>query len=110
MSDSSQSTAFPLAFGAFALRLASVDLATYGIAYDFLHFGSWTLEVGRRHERLLVQWDGKESSLSCSKCSTSDSGTSRKWTLVSEQSLKGSNEPENILDVAFTTVMLHAGT
>ncbi len=107
MSDATESTAFPTAMAAFAERLAGSDLAIYGIAYDYLHFGSWTIELGRRHRRLLVQWDGKESLLSCSVTAAPNSQAPRAWTLLEEIPLGPDDVPVGVLARAEALALAH---
>jgi hypothetical protein len=85
MDDSTESAVFADALAGFAKRLAASRVAIYGVAYDMLHFGSWTLEVGRRHRRVLLVWDGRESRLSLSVRGISDSSNvDADWRPVSE--------------------------
>ena len=50
-----------------------------------MHFGSWTIELGRRHHRSLLQWDGKEFLMSLSQCNVADSQAPRDWKIVVEE-------------------------
>ena len=110
MDDSIESAVFPEALAAFARRLAGKRVAIYGVAYDMLHFGSWTLEVGRRHRRILLAWDGKESSLGLSVRSVSDSSNVvADWRSVSESQLSV-REPAAVLAVAEELVLGQVNT
>jgi hypothetical protein len=100
MDDSIESAAFPNALAAFAKRLTSRHVAIYGVAYDLLHFGSWTLEVGRRHRRILLVWNGKESRLGLSVRDVPDSSNvAADWKSISESQL-ATGDPVAVLAVA----------
>jgi hypothetical protein len=110
MDDSAESVVFPDALAGFAKRLAVNRVAIYGVAYDMLHFGSWTLEVGRRHRRLLLAWDGRESSLGLSERSVSDSSNvDADWRPVSEIKLVA-RDPAAVLAVAEELVLGRVNT
>ena len=49
MNDAESSASFMSALAAFSKSLSESEIAIYGVAYDFLHFGSWTIELGKRH-------------------------------------------------------------
>jgi hypothetical protein len=87
MNDAEASATLVACLAAFSASLAKFGLATYGVALQLLHFGSWTVEVGTRHKRLLVQWGGKESLLSVSRCVVADSQAARDWELVTEEEI-----------------------
>jgi hypothetical protein len=92
VTDATESAAVLSALHALADRLVAQNLAIYGVAYDFLHFGSWTVEAGRRHKRTLVQWDGKESTLTISTARTPDAQSARNWQEVARRAASGSVE------------------
>jgi hypothetical protein len=102
MSDAAQSLSALVGINRLATGLAEQGLAIYGLAYDYLHFGSWTIEVGRRHKRILLQWDGKESLLVVSVAVVSDAQGSKDWKRVAEQpiTLQGDADPTAIFDSA----------
>ena len=87
MNDAESSTSFMLSLAAFSKALSKSEIAIYGVAYDLLHFGSWTIEAGKRHDRSLLQWDGKEFQLSLSQCEVADSQAPRDWKLIAEESV-----------------------
>lgn len=100
MDDAESSASFLSALAAFSNTLNESGIAIYGVAYDFLHFGSWTIEVGKRHRRSLLQWDGKESVLSLSRCEVADSQAPRDWSLVGEESVSDFSNDEELFHVA----------
>ncbi len=75
---------------ALADRLAQYGVAVYHHARYFEGFGSWTLEVGRRHHRFKFDWDGKEFCMTVSTCSKSSGGDPQEWTVISKEVLGGS--------------------
>lgn len=85
MGDPESSAKFMSALASFSNSLSESGIAIYRIAYELLHFGSWTIETGRRHHRTLVQWDGKESVLSISQCDVANSQAPRDWRLIAEK-------------------------
>ncbi len=85
MNDAESSASFMSALATFSTALSKSGIAIYGVAYDLLHFGSWTIEVGVRHRRALLQWDGKEFVISVSQCEVADSQAPRDWQLVAEE-------------------------
>jgi len=110
MDDSTESALFTDALAGFAKRLAARHVAIYGVAYDMLHFGSWTLEVGRRHRRILLAWDGKESSLGLSVRNLSDSSrVAADWRSVSETQI-AVQDPAAVLSVAEELVLGQVNT
>ena len=84
MNDVESSASFISALAGFSQRLAEAGNAIYSVDYDFLHFGSWTIECGTRHHRSLLQWDGGEFLISLSRCDVADSRAQREWKLVTE--------------------------
>ncbi len=110
MSDAESSESFVSALATFSKRLATSGVAIYGIAYDFLHFGSWTIELGKRHGRLLLQWDGKESLMTCSEADVADSQNTRDWKPVLEKSIGDASTPSRIFAAAEEIVIEHADT
>ena len=109
MSDAAATSAFPIALAAFSSRIAASGIGIYGVAYDFLHFGSWTIEVGRRHDRLLIQWGGKESLLTLSTGEMVDSSSPRDWKMLKELSVGGEITEQRVLDLAADLVLQYAG-
>lgn len=104
MHDSTESVVFPEALADFARRLAENRLAVYSVAYDMLHFGSWTLEVGRRHRRIRLAWDGKESSLDLAVGSSGSSNVAVDWMSVSQSRLSA-RDHASVLAVAEELVL-----
>lgn len=89
-----------LALAAFSKTLSKFEIAIYGVAYDLLHFGSWTIEAGKRHDRSLLQWDGKEFVLSLSQCEVADSQAPRDWILVAEESVAQNSTHNDVFAAA----------
>ena len=85
MNDAESSASFMSALAIFSTALSKSGIAIYGVAYDLLRFGNWTIEVGVRHRRALLQWDGKEFEISVSQCEVADSQAPRDWQLVAEE-------------------------
>jgi len=85
MNDADLSASFMSALATFSKALSKSGIAIYGVSYDLMHFGSWTIEVGVRHRRALLQWDGKEFVISVSQCEVADSQAPRDWQLVAEE-------------------------
>jgi hypothetical protein len=109
MSDVSESQASVAGLNRLVASLASADIAVFGIAYDFLHFGSWTVEAGRRHHRVLLQWDGRESTLSVSTASVSDARAQKQWKQVAERRIEVQAAPnEQHFAIASELAVLHA--
>ena len=100
MNDAESSARFMLALATFSSSLSESGIAIYGVAYDLLHFGSWTIEVGKRHSRFLLQWDGKEAVLSLSQCDVADSQAPRDWSLVAEEPVSDHSSQAELLSVA----------
>lgn len=110
MSDAAAASAFPVALAAFSSRIGSSGFAIYGIAYDFLHFGSWKIEVGHRHHRLLIQWEGKESLLTLSTSEPADSRSPQDWRTLKELLVSGEITEQRVFDLAADYVFEYAGT
>jgi hypothetical protein len=109
MSDVSESQASVACLNRLVATLAKADIAVFSIAYDFLHFGSWTVEAGRRHHRILLQWHGRESTLSVSTTSISDARAQKQWKLVAEQRIEAQPLPsERHFAIASELAVLHA--
>jgi hypothetical protein len=100
MNDAKSSASFMSALAAFSNSLSESGIAVYGVAYDLLHFGSWTIEAGKRHHRSLLQWDGKESVLSLSQCEVADSQAPRDWSLIAEEPVSDYSSHEELFDAA----------
>ena len=100
MDDADSSASFMSALAAFSNSLSESGIAVYGVAYDLLHFGSWTVEAGKRHRRSLLQWDGKESKLSLSQCDVADSRAPRDWSFVAEESVSEHSSHEELFRAA----------
>jgi hypothetical protein len=69
--------------------LRAEGIALYGHEYHPMSFGSFSVEFGRPHYRVLCQWDGKESLLSVSFAEVQNSNAPRKWTHDANISLPG---------------------
>jgi hypothetical protein len=59
--------------------LAKDGIALYAHEYQSLSFGSFSLEFGRAHYRVLCQWDGKESILSVSFAEITNQASEGEW-------------------------------
>ncbi len=110
MNDAKSSATFVSALAAFSKSLATSEIAIYGIAYDFLHFGSWTIELGTRHSRSLMQWDGKESLMSLSESDAADSQAPRNWKLVVEEPVRDRSTPSHVFAAAEKMTTRNTGT
>jgi hypothetical protein len=109
MSDVKESQASVAGLAGVAAAIAKADIAVYGIAYDFSHFGSWTIEAGRRHQRLLLQWDGRERTLIVSTASVSDAQAQKHWKQVAERHVDSHGAPnESQFALATEMAVLHA--
>lgn len=62
-------------------------IALYEHAYHPLSFGSFSVEFGKPHDRVLCQWDGKESILSLSFSEITNQTAPREWTHDADISL-----------------------
>ncbi len=109
MNDAESSASFMSALAAFSKTLSESEIAIYGVAYDLLHFGSWTIELGKRHHRSLLQWDGKELLMSLSNCDVSDSQAPREWKLVTEESVAEHSADDDLFRAAEKLVLANAG-
>jgi hypothetical protein len=67
-----------------------------------------TFELGKRHQRSLLHWDGKESELSMSQCDVSDSRAAKGWKLVADEQLDSGAPDEEIFRVAENLVLENA--
>ena len=108
MNDVESSASFMSALAAFSESFSESGIATYGIAYDLLHFGSWTIEVGKRHHRSLLQWDGKEFLMSLSQCHVADSQAPREWKLVTEEPVANHSVHDEMFRAAENLVLQNA--
>jgi hypothetical protein len=109
MTDAESSVSFMSSLAAFSQSLGESGLAIYGVSYDALHFGSWTIEVGKRHQRFLLQWDGKESQISLSRCDVVDSQAPRDWNLVAEESITDHPTDNELFNTAGNLLLEKAG-
>ena len=109
MSDVIESQASVAGLNRLVASLANADIAVFGIAYDFLHFGSWTVEAGRRHHRILLQWDGREGILSVSTAAVSDARAQKQWRQVAERRIEAqAASGEQHFAIANDLAVLHA--
>ena len=69
--------------------LRAEGIALYGHAYHPMSFGSFSVEFGRAHYRVLCQWDGKECVLSVSFAELTNTNAPKKWTHDANISLPG---------------------
>ena len=100
MNDAESSASFMCALAVFSKALSQSGIAIYGVDYDLLHFGSWTIEAGERRHRSLLQWDGKELLMSLFQCEVADSRVSRDWQLVSKESVAQHSTNDEIFSAA----------
>jgi hypothetical protein len=63
-----------------AKELAGGGITLYGHEYHPLSFGSFAVEFGKPHYRVLCQWDGKEAVLSVSFAEVKNQTAPRQWT------------------------------
>ncbi|MEX0733055.1 MAG: hypothetical protein WD944_11730 [Steroidobacteraceae bacterium] len=66
------------------LQNESVELHEH--QYHYLVFGSWVIEAGQRKKRFRFIWDGRDSYLTVSTATFSDSHTHTEWNEMREQS------------------------
>ena len=85
MIDSESSGKFLSALSKFSTSLSHSSLAIYSVGYNMEAFGSWTIELGKRHRRLLVHWDGRDFILSISRCEVADSRATKDWQLSADE-------------------------
>jgi hypothetical protein len=100
MNDAESSASFIAALARFSQSLAESGTAIYEIAYDLLAFGSWTMELGTRHHRSLLRWDGKESRMSLSQWDVADSRSPQERKLVVEERIAGRSTHEQLFGAA----------
>jgi hypothetical protein len=62
-----------------AEELAKGGITLYAHEYHPLSFGSFSVEFGRPHYRVLCQWDGKESILAVSFAELTNQGQRGEW-------------------------------
>ena len=110
MNDAESSASFISALAAFSDSLSESGIAIYGLTYDLLHFGSWTIEVGKRHHRSLLQWDGKEFLMSLSQCDVADSQAPRDWKLVTEEPVADHSTHGELFRFAENLVLENTGS
>jgi hypothetical protein len=111
MSDVPESVVFPAALAHFSARLAAADIAIYGVAYQFLHFGGWVIELGQRHRRFLLSWDGKEHMLKVESSVASDSRSPPKaLQQLAELNLPPPLQLDEIFEQAEAVVLSHNRT
>jgi hypothetical protein len=87
MNDSESSANFLSALSKFSASLSHSGFAIYSVGYNMEAFGSWTIELGKRHRRLLVHWDGKDFILSVSRCEVADSRATKDWKLSADEQI-----------------------
>ena len=105
MNDSRSSVNFLSALAAFSASLSQSDLAIFRVHYNIEVFGSWTIEMGRRHRRALVEWDGREFVMSISLCDVSDSRAAKGWKVVSDEQLDSGVPYEELFQIAENLVL-----
>jgi len=65
-------------------ELAPLSVELQEHSYHYLSFGSWVIVAGRRKHRYRFVWDGKESYLSVSHSTFSDSQSVAQWKELPE--------------------------
>jgi hypothetical protein len=105
MNDSESSVSFLSALGAFSTSLSQSDLAIYTVGYNMEAFGSWTIELGKRHRRLLVHWDGKDFVLSVSRCEVANSRAAKDWKLAADEHLDNRASDDELFRVAENLIL-----
>lgn len=65
-------------------QLVPLDVELQEHSFHPLSFGSWVLVAGRRKQRYRFIWDGKESLLSVSFSTFSDSQSAAQWNEMPE--------------------------
>ena len=74
---------------ALAKDLADDGIGLYRYEYRPRSFGSFVAEFGTCHERVLCEWDGRESVLSVSYRRTKDQAIAAEWTHDANISVSG---------------------
>ncbi len=105
MNDSESSARFLSALATFSASLSQSGLAIYSVDYNMEAFGSWTIELGKRHQRSLLHWDGKEFVLSISQCEVPDSRAAREWKLVADEQIESRAADEELFRLAENLVL-----
>ena len=100
MNDAESSASFIAALAKFSQSMSESGTAIYRIEYYFLSFGSWTIELGTRHQRSLLQWDGKESRMSLSQWDVADSRAPQDWKLVAEERIADRSTHDQLFGAA----------
>jgi hypothetical protein len=62
-----------------ARLITARGLPVYRCEFDFLAFGSWTIETGTRHRRIRIVYDGKEHRLCCSTAALENTSSIPTW-------------------------------
>jgi hypothetical protein len=68
--------------------LRAEGFGVYSHRYEYLAFGSWMIDVGTRHRRLRLSYDGKEGSLQVSR-GMAGAGTVSAWEDIETSSVHG---------------------
>lgn len=105
MNDTECTADFLSALAAFSVSLGQSRLAIYSVEYKMEAFGSWTIELGKRHRRLLVNWDGKESFLSVSQSEVSDSRASKDWKRAADEHIEYQKTANELFRVAENLIL-----
>ncbi len=72
-----------------AEELRESGIAVYRHSYYPMAFGGFTLELGNPHNRVLFEWDGKESILSISLATLKNQNENPDWVHDANISLPG---------------------
>lgn len=67
-------------------QLVPLNIELQEHSFDSLCFGSWVMVAGRSRQRYRFVWDGKESLLSVSSSTFSDSQSAAQWREMPEHS------------------------
>jgi hypothetical protein len=110
MPEPTESLTFLTTIAALASRLAADRMDLYSVSYHSPGFGSWQLEVGRRTQRVLVSWDGKDRHLRISTAKVPSGTTARDWQLAEEHDFRKRRiDIVQLLGTAEAAIVAHAG-
>ena len=85
-----------------ARNLAAVGITVYRCQYDFSAFGSWTLEAGSPHRRILLTRDGKNRKLEMATGRVQNAGATSTWDSEQELPLEALSTPQDLENLAQT--------
>ena len=93
-----------------ARLLANSGLVLYRCRYDFIAFGSWTIEAGTPHHRLQLARDGKERALRCATARLHNAGAVPEWKELEVVSLDDFTGQADLENRVATIIRKHRGS